>query len=130
MHSIGGMGGEAPQADGRGGRGGRAHMDESLADLLGIKFRRKHMRWPYGEPVTEPGRGGDSADTPQYKARRVIVERLKAQYVAERGIVLDDDVWWDRDVVPLDWINSQIIAEGHRWQATLVDDEYDFSDLD
>jgi hypothetical protein len=88
------------------------------------------MRWPYGEPVTEPGRGGDSADTPQYKARRVIVERLKAQYVAERGIVLDDDVWWDRDVVPLDWINSQIIAEGHRWQATLVDDEYDFSDLD
>jgi hypothetical protein len=86
------------------------------------------MRWPYGEPVTEPGRGGDSADTPQYKARRVILEEIKARYFAERGLS-QEEVWWDRDVVPLDWINTELAASSHGWRAAIVDDEYVFSDV-
>jgi hypothetical protein len=86
------------------------------------------MRWPYGEPVTEPGRGGDMLDTVQYKARRLIVEDLKLRYFAERRLPTRD-VWWDRDVVPLDWINARLHGEGHRWRAALVDEEYEFTDL-
>lgn len=127
MNVYGGQGGEAPQYDGRGGRGGRP-ADPEFGSILGIKARPRHMRWPYDEPVTEPGRGGDGADTPQYKARRIIVEHIKACYFAARGLPRDD-VWWDRGVVPLNWINSELAAAGHRWRVALVDDEYEFSDV-
>jgi hypothetical protein len=86
------------------------------------------MRWPYGEPVTDPGRGGDSPDTPQYKARRIIIEELKARFFAERRLP-QEEVWWDRDVVPLEWINGELAAAGHKWRAAVVDDEYEFSDI-
>jgi hypothetical protein len=88
-----------------------------------------HMRWPYFEPVTEPGRGGDAADTPQYKARRIIVEQLKRSYFRAKGLRLSD-AWWDRTVVSMDWLNEQLRAQGHRWQASIVDDEYEFSDFE
>jgi hypothetical protein len=78
--------------------------------------------------VTEPGRGGDSADTPQYKARRIIVEEIKARYFAERGLP-QEEVWWDREIVPLAWITAELMAAGHRWTAAIVDDEYEFTDL-
>jgi len=86
------------------------------------------MRWPYFEPVTEPGRGGDAPDTPQYKARRLIVERIKTRYFARQGLPLDE-VWWDREIVPLAWVNEQLRADGHLWRVSMVDNEYEFSDL-
>jgi hypothetical protein len=85
------------------------------------------MRLPYGEPNTEPGRGGDAADTPQYKARRLIIEELKTRYMKARGLPLDE-VWWDRDV-PLEWLNQQLERDGHRWCARIIDSEYEFVDL-
>lgn len=125
--SAGGQGGEASQPGGRGGRGGRAYMPDELASSFGSR-RPAHMRWPYYEAVTEPGRGGDAPDTPQYKARRLIVERLKKCYFAAQGLSLDD-VWWDREVVPLAWLNERLKSEGHRWRAIVVDDEYEFPDV-
>lgn len=123
-HAIGGQGGEAPQLDGRGGRGGRSGDDAIFLEIFGLS-RRPHMKHPYGEPVLEPGRGGDSLDTPQYKARRLIVEDIKAQYFRSKGLSVDE-AWWDRDIVPLAWINERLVADGHRWQATVVDLEYQF----
>lgn len=90
--------------------------------------RRPHMRWPYYEPITEPGRGGDAPDTPQYKARRLIVEQLKKRYFSLRALPLDM-AWWDREVVPLAWINEQLEANKHLWRASIVDDEYEFFDI-
>lgn len=124
---AGGQGGEAPQGDGRGGRGGQTPIPDSFAQLMGMRRRPAHMRWPYYEPVTEPGRGADGADTPQYKARRLIVEQIKRRYFARQGLPLDE-VWWDRAVVPITWINEQLEAEGHQWRTSVVDDEYEFSD--
>lgn len=124
---AGGQGAESSQADGRGGRGGRAYMDDETRERLGLPARR-HMRWPYYEPITEPGRGGDAPDTPQYKARRLIVERLKRWYFHQKSLPLAE-AWWDRDVVPLDWINERLASGGHRWRVAVVDDEYEFTDL-
>lgn len=124
---AGGQGAESFQAGGRGGRGGRAFMPEDLEHLFETR-RYAHMRWPYYEPVTEPGRGGDAPDTPQYKARRLIVEAIKMRHFANIGLPLTE-VWWDRDVVPLNLINKQLEVEGHNWRATVVDDEYEFSDI-
>ena len=124
---AGGQGGEASQPAGRGGRGGRAHIPSDLREFLGTQDR-SHMRLPYFEPITEPGRGGDAADTPQYKARRIIAEKLKRRYFKAKGLPLAD-AWWDRTVVPMDWLNEQLRREGHRWQASIIDDEYEFADL-
>ncbi len=123
---AGGQGGEASQPDGRGGRGGRAYIPADMCRLLGVPDRGL-MRWPYFEPVTEPGRGGDAADTPQYMARRLILENLKRGYFSARGLPLTE-VWWDRSIVPMDWLNEQLRTNGHRWAASIVDDEYEFSD--
>lgn len=124
---AGGQGGEASQPDGRGGRGGRAFMPPEWDGWLGTP-KRAHIRWPYFELITEPGRGGDAADTPQYKARRIILERLKRQYFRDEGLDLNE-AWWDRTVVPLAWLNDELRRQGHHWSATVVDDEYEFLDL-
>jgi hypothetical protein len=115
---IGGMGGEASQRGGRGGRGGRSP---------GIEQFGHHVKLPYGAPNNEPGRGGDAPDTPQYMARRIIVEQLKECYLAQRGLG-SIEAWSDREVVPLEWINEQLRTEGHRWCASVVDHEYEFLD--
>lgn len=120
--AVGGQGGEASQSDGRGGRGGRSYMPWLFGD------KRLHMRLPYGEVNNYPGRGGDSVDTPQYKARRLIVENLKERYFRAKSLPMED-VWYDREIVGLDWLNERIKAEGHRWQVSLVDSEYEFTDL-
>jgi len=122
---AGGQGGEASQPDGRGGRGGRAFKQFGVQ---GESNDTRHMRWPYFEPVNEPGRGGDGPDTPQYMARRLIVEQLKQRYFASRSLPRDR-VWWDREIVPLSWINEQLEAAGYRWRAAIVDDEYEFVDV-
>jgi len=124
---VGGQGGEASQHDGRGGRGGLACIPAELRQFLGVPDRG-NMRWPYFEPVTEPGRGGDAADTPQYMARRLIVENLKRGYFKARGLPVTD-VWCDRSVVPIDWLNEQLKIFGNRWVASIVDEEYEFTDL-
>jgi hypothetical protein len=61
-------------------------------------------------------------------ARRLIVERFKAAYYRAKLLTLKD-IWWDREVVPLAWINQQLMNEGHRWKAKIVDNEYEFEDL-
>lgn len=124
--SAGGQGGEAQQPGGRGGRGGRSYMPDGITKLPG-RPNRAHMRWPYYEPITEPGRGSDGIDTPQYKARRLILEQIKKQYCAQSGLPLHE-AWWDREIIPLAWINDRLKADGHFWRASVVDDEYEFSD--
>ena len=130
-HAYGGMGGEAAQWDGRGGRGGRAWMTPELADKIGIKFRPAHIRTPYGQAPTEPGRGGDASDTSQYMARRIIVEDIKLREFRKlTGSENSDDAWYDREVVSLDWINNSLDDLGCRWNMRIVDDEYEFFDLE
>lgn len=123
---VGGDGGEASQPDGRGGRGGRAGAPPDAREAFGLSDRA-HMRWPYFEPITEPGRGGDEPDTPQYMARRLILEELKKRYLADRGMSFAD-VWWERAGIPLDWLNEQLSVYGHRWRVTILADEYEFTD--
>lgn len=124
--SVGGQGGEASQADGRGGRGGRAH----LGNIWGGPDRG-HIKPPYGRPQTEPGRGGDAPDTPRYMARKLIVIALKERYFIAKGVApLDADaVWYDRTIVPLDWINETLRMRGHRWRVAIADQEYEFTDI-
>jgi hypothetical protein len=98
-----------------------------MREILGLPDRG-HMRWPYFEPITEPGRGADAADAPQYKARRIIVEHLKRQYFKSMDLNVDE-AWWDRTIVPIGWLNERLRINGHRWQARVVDDEYEFADL-
>ena len=86
------------------------------------------MRPPYGEPHVEPGRGGDGADSPQYKSRRLIVEMLKREHPRSRGLS-DRDLWYDREVAPIVWLNRRITEQGHRWCVRIVDMEYEFSDV-
>jgi len=93
-----------------------------------MKEHSAHMRWPYFEPIAEPGRGGDAPDTPQYMARRLTLEVLKRRYFRLKYLPLDD-VWWDRKVVPLPWLNEQLKADGHQWRASIVADEYEFRDV-
>jgi hypothetical protein len=150
--SYGGHGGESNQYDGRGGRGGLSPM---LTEMFGTEFaRRASMKLPYGALNTFPGRGGDTPDTPQYMARRLIVERAKANYYAETNtptegaITANDggffhimpaewkqaltakysDVWYDREFVPLSWINQQVSQEGHKWTVSVEAGEYVFID--
>lgn len=126
VSSAGGQGGEANQVDGRGGRGGRA----PLGDLFGGQDRG-HIKPPYGRPHTEPGRGGDAPDTPQYMARKLIIVALKERYFIVNGISpLDaDTVWYDRTIVPSAWINETLRMRGHRWRVSVVDQEYEFTDI-
>lgn len=124
--AVGGQGGEADQPDGRGGRGGRSILPPEVREALGLGPDRGHMKWPYFEPINEPGRGADRPDTPQYMARRLIVERLKARYLAQNRLTVDS-VWYDREVVPMGWLNSELVADGHQWSAAIVDLEYQFT---
>ncbi|MDQ9171722.1 hypothetical protein Q8A64_15010 [Oxalobacteraceae bacterium R-40] len=123
---IGGDGGEAPQHDGRGGRGAAAppidFFDEEYS-------RRARMKLPYGAPNIYYGRGGDAPDTPQYKARRLIIERLKQQYCIENCIDNKEyDIWYDRTVVPLEWLRKKLLGSGHQWSVIIEDEEYVFVD--
>lgn len=127
QHARGGDGGEANQPGGRGGRGGASPITDEHREAFGLPKSRPHMRWPYGEPITEPGRGGDGADTPQYKARRLIIEDFKTQYFRSLGLPLTD-VWWDREVVPLEWLNTKLENEDFGWSVAVVADEYEFTD--
>jgi hypothetical protein len=122
---AGGQGGEGYQIDGRGGRGGRAHGME----LLGLE--RRHMRLPYGEPNNEFGRGGDGADTTQYKARRLIIEDMKRRFFRRRSLPEQTvhEIWYDREIVSVEHLNHQLGQDGHRWRVTIVDGEYEFTDV-
>lgn len=130
IFSAGGDGGEASQADGRGGRGGMPHSAAlAMLSKVGIDIKRAHMRAPYWLPNTIPGSGGHGSDTVQYLARRLVIEELKLRYFTEVGRNAGRvDIWYDRVVVPLDWLNEQLSANGHLWTAKIVDFEYEFSD--
>lgn len=131
--SFGGDGGEANQADGRGGRGGmpNVHALAAMVEDFGVvlDISRVHMRAPYWVPNTIPGSGGHGADSIQHKARRLILEELKVRYFADHGRSVDRvEVWYDREVVPLDWLNLRLQTDGHAWSVSVVDHEYEFSD--
>ncbi len=124
--SVGGQGGEANQPDGRGGRGGRAHL---ASTLLGLPDRG-HIKPPYGQAHNEPGRGGDAPDTPQYMARKLIIMGLKERYFIAKSIEPCNlaTIWYDRSVVPPEWLNETLALRGHRWRVDVVDQEYVFAD--
>lgn len=128
---IGGQGGEASQPDGRGGRGGRSSGTEMILQMLGIQDRG-HLKAPYGTPNLEPGRGGDSPDTPQYMARKLIVMAIKERFFLEHHLEPRDTetIWYDRQIVPLDWINQTLLLRGHRWNVSVEDGEYVFTDTE
>lgn len=132
IFSGGGDGGEANQLDGRGGRGGMPHTAAlAMLSRIGFNISHVHMKSPYWLPNTLPGSGGQGPDTAQYRARRLIVEELKLQYFADAGRhETRVDVWYDRDVVPIEWLNGQLHAQGHRWSTDIVDHEYAFFDID
>jgi hypothetical protein len=121
--------------------------------FFGTEFaRRAGMKLPYGAKNTFPGRGGDSLDTPQHMARRSIVENIKRSYFLVHGIPTEgsmtqednmfplppewqqvftgkfSDVWYDRTVVPLTWINEQVQRRGNLWHVIIEADEYVFID--
>lgn len=123
---FGGDGGEADQEDGRGGRGGSAYG----MHFLGLSQRRARMKLPYGEPNNFPGRGGDKPDSIQHMARRLIVEDLKLRYFIEYRLSKADPhhIWYDREEVPMNWINECLKMQGHQWCAEIVADEYVFLD--
>lgn len=124
----GGMGGEAPQPDGRGGRGGLPGGGATLADLLGIT-RRPHMKLPFWDTgEVYYGRGGDGGDTPQYQARRLIVELLKADLLGA-ATYFTTDVWYDVDSTPCETLNTRLSELGHQWEVTMANDDYAFYDL-
>jgi hypothetical protein len=125
-----------------------------LQTFVGAELaRRAEMKLPYGTPNTFPGRGGDGHDTPQYMARRLIVEQIKYSCFIERGLPTEgtispndhlavwpeefyqaltaknSDVWYDRTVVPLAWINDQIRQRGNKWTVAVEDEEYIFTDM-
>jgi hypothetical protein len=79
-----------------------------------------------------PGRGGDGADSVQHRARRIIVEDLKCRFFRQKGIAERDEyhIWYDRETVSVAWLNDQLMKLGHQWQVELVDEEYQFSDLE
>ena len=127
-YAHGGMGGEAAQPDGRGGRGGlsggREHTCKAPGTLL-----EPHMKRPYwDDKEIEPGRGGDSPDTPQYRARRLIIEMIKADYLAAPEF-FTTSVWYDRKAVPIDAINAKLAEAGHKWKIAVDDHEYAITDL-
>ena len=124
----GGDGGEAGQPGGRGGRGARSYVSPDDRKRLGLGPDRGHFKLPYFEPNTEPGRGGDGEDTPQYMARRIILEGIKARHILTKSFSRID-VWYDRSVVPLAWMNVELLADGHRWQVRVEDGEYEFHEL-
>ena len=148
--SYGGNGGESSQHDGRGGRGGAPQM---LQIFVGAELaRRAEMKLPYGTRNIIPGRGGDTYDTPQYMARRLIVEQIKYSYFVEHGLptegtaspdgllspLLEEfyplltaknvDVWYDRTTVPVEWINEKNRQRGNKWTVAVEADEYVFID--
>lgn len=124
----GGMGGESSQRDGRGGRGGLSGGAERLQELLG-RDPRPHMSRPYwlGGPV-EYGRGGDGADTPQYQARRLIVEMIKAEHQCAPSY-FTTEVWYQREEVDALKINLALERMGAGWRISIEDHEYVMNDL-
>lgn len=119
VYIEGGMGGEAPQLDGRGGRGG-------LPPNCGIRWHLKRPYW--SDNVFIPGRGGDGEDSLQYRARRLIVEMIKAEYLhAPRYFTTE--VWYERDAVPIEVINASLAKMGMNWQVSIEDGEYVMHDL-
>jgi hypothetical protein len=119
----GGMGGEAPQLDGRGGRGGLAGHSLEFNGWL-RRSTRPHMGRPYwGDSEIEYGRGGDGKDSVQYRARRLIVEMIKAEYLRAPNYFCTT-VWYERDAVPLDVINASLARRGMNWRVSITDHEY------
>lgn len=124
---VGGMGGEAAQPDGRGGRGGRAAEYGAICLLLGKK-PRPYMKRPYWDNESEPGCGGDGADTPRYRARRLIIEMIKAEYLCAPKY-FTTEIWYETERVSPDAINRNLFERGHRWRVDLVRGEYTITDL-
>lgn len=124
--AAGGQGGEASQLDGRGGRGGRAF---EVCSFFGLQDRG-HIKAPYGQQHTEPGRGGDAPDSPQYMARKLTIMALKERYFVAKQIEPRDQetVWYDRTVVPTAWLNDTLKLRGHKWRVSVMDSEYEFAD--
>ena len=124
--AAGGQGGEASQHDGRGGRGGRAY---NICSFFGLPDRG-HIKAPYGQQYAEPGRGGDAPDSPQYMARKLTIMALKERYFIAKQIEPRDleTVWYDRTVVPMEWLNETLQLRGYKWRVSVVDSEYEFTD--
>lgn len=118
----GGMGGEAPQLDGRGGRGGLT-PGSAMLDLLSGRPTRPHMKRPYWDDgQVEYGRGGDGQDSLQYRARRLIVEMIKAEFLGASSH-FTTEVWYDRSV-SVDVINESLARRGMDWRVSIEDNEY------
>ncbi|KUE86581.1 hypothetical protein ASL20_22770 [Cupriavidus necator] len=63
-------------------------------------------------------------------ARKLIIMALKERYFIAKSIESHDSdvIWYDRTIVPLDWLNDTLKLRGHKWRVSLVDGEYEFTD--
>ena len=125
VFAAGGQGGEASQHDGRGGRGDQAF---NVCSFFGLPDRG-HVKPPYGQQHTEPGRGGDAPDSPQYMARKLTIMALKERYFITKQIEPrdSDTIWYDRTVVPIEWLNQTLLLRGYKWRVSVIDSEYNFT---
>lgn len=128
-YAEGGMGGEANQPDGRGGRGGYPPRYAEICRDDG-KPLRPYMKRPYwpDEDEVSVGRGGDGPDTAEYKARRLIIETLKADHIGAAAY-FTTDVWYNVESAPCEVLNERLAALGHEWRVSMVRGEYTFTDL-
>jgi hypothetical protein len=91
-------GGEAGQPDGRGGRGGRNGLEAA-------GFPNGQL--PDGTWLSDYGRGGSGANTIEYNARLVTIEKLRAEYSATHP-EQPREFWDRRESVPLEWLNAEL----------------------
>ncbi len=63
-------------------------------------------------------------------ARKLIIMALKERYFMAKSIELcdQDTIWYDRTIVPLDWLNGTLKLRGHKWRVGVVDGEYEFTE--
>lgn len=114
--ALGGCGGEAGQPDGRGGRGARNPLIElGLAD-----FQLPDGRW-----LSEAGRGGDGAHSPQYGARLMVIEEILDQLGVPHHRKGANTYCADAEAL-LTTLNERL--KGRGWGVTVRDGLFSFYD--
>lgn len=97
---IGGDGGSCPTTDGRGGRGAPGPTE---------RFGFPTFMWGYG-------RGGSGNNHPEYNRRLTVLQSIRNKYMTQfpkRKVFIDAGI----DIVPVDWVNQQLVELGEHWNV-------------
>ena len=113
---VGGNGGEAGQPDGRGGRGGSSPW---------LTLGAPDFQLPDGRWISEFGRGGDGAHSPQHEARLMVIEELLDEFgVRHRRI--GNHTHFVVTAELLEALNDRLNRRG--WRVEVVDGCFSFYD--